>query len=55
MTADDYRQRINRLFRATEWGYTNPYREQIQERNERAAAEHRHDVAQAKSEPATPF
>jgi hypothetical protein len=55
MSADEYRQRIVRLFRACEWGRNNPFREIVVDRIEQARAEHQHEVAAAKQEGGSPF
>ena len=55
MTQAEYRKRIERGFRCCEFGYGNPFREQLRERLETARAEHRREVAEAKSEAACAF
>ena len=55
MTADQYRRRIARAFKAVEWGRSNPYRELQQQRLEADRAEHRREVAECKAEGGTPF
>lgn len=55
LTANQYRRRIERLFRAVEWGYSNPFAEIVRERVESGRAEFAAEVAEAKSVKACPF
>jgi hypothetical protein len=54
-TADAYRRRIERAFRACEFSRDNPFRDLIAERIESGRAEFVAEVAEAKAEPSTPF
>ncbi len=49
-TADQFRRRIERAFKAVEFGHNNPFRAIVAERIESGRAEFVADVEEAKSE-----
>jgi hypothetical protein len=55
LTADQYRRRIERAFRAVEWRSDNPYQAIIRERIESGRAEFVAEVAEAEAAGGCPF